>query len=120
MEEQQEYIHRPYKINEGDSITIIRQEATKGDNHYIFYKVALKNKKDDTQTYYKQLSFPKGTDLKDGTRIKINSMFECARHIDRFNDTFYLYVEDFELLGDKVETAVDEYKEQLENNDMIW
>lgn len=120
MEEQQEYTHRPYKINEGDIVTIIRQDVTKADKHYTFYKVALKNKKDDTQTYYKQLNFPKDTDIKDGTRIKINSMFECARHIDRFNDTFYLRIEDYEIIGDDVETAVNEYKEQLESNNILW
>jgi len=67
-----------------------------------------------------QLNFPMGTDLKDGTRIKINSMFECARHIDRFNDTFYLRIEDYEIIGEDVETAVNEYKEQLENNDRLF
>lgn len=120
LEEETEYVHRVYKVNEGDIISIIRQDVTKGDKQYTFYKVALKNKKDDTQTYYKLLNFPKGTDLRDGSRIKINKMVEYCRHLDRFNDTFYLFIEEFELLGDKVETAVDEYKEQLENNDMIW
>jgi len=120
MDEQQEYEHKSYRIYEGDIISVKRQDVDKNGNHYTFYKTELKNKKDDSQTYYKPLSFPKGTDIKDGTRIQIKSMVEYGRHLDRFNDVFYLYIEDYEILGDKVETLVDEYKEQLENNDRLF
>lgn len=115
MENNEETTHRSYRIMEGDIITIIRQDAEKDGNKWTFYKVATKNKVDDTQTYYKQLSFPKGTDLPDGARIRINSMVEYARHKDKFNDTYYLFIEDYELLDNQTsKEAIEEYKESVD------
>ena len=115
MEETEEYVHKPYRINEGDIITIIRQDVEKDGNKWTFYKVATKNKVDDTQTYYKALSFPKDTDIPDGARIRINSMVEYARHKDKFNDTYYLFIEDYELLDKQTsKEAIEEYKESVD------
>lgn len=117
MEETQEMQHRPYKIMEGDVVSIIRQDAFKDGQQYTFYKVALHNKVDDSQTYYKSLTFPKDTDLKDGTRIKIINMAEYARHIDKFRDTFYLHINEYQVLGDAASEAIKEYKQESSIND---
>lgn len=122
--------HKPYRIMEGDIISIIRQDRIWNDKKLTFYKTPTKNKKDDTQTYYKQLRFPTGTDLKDGTRIKINEMTEYAWHKDKFTDAYYLFISDFDELGEKTSEAINEYKEEVyekqeefnneDNNDMLW
>lgn len=124
MDNTEEKFHKPYRIMEGDTITVIRQDAEskKDGNHYTFYKVATKNSKDDEQTYYKSLKFPSGTDIADGTKIKINNMIEYARHLDRFNDAYYLYIKDYEVIAENASNAIEEYKKELDNNeeDTIW
>ena len=119
MEEEKQ--HKPYRIMEGDIVTLTRQDADKDGKHYTFYKVATKNTVDDTQTYYKQLSFPSGTDLKDGCRIKIINMTEYARHLDKYRDTYYLFINEYEELGENSTEAIKEYNKELkENEDMVF
>lgn len=102
LEEKEDKPRKYYKIEVGDEILIHRNDVISGENQYTFYytliKKKLKNGKD--LTFKKELSFKLGTDLEDGTIIKILDFYEDAR-LDK-NNKYYpiwkLFVLDYEVV----------------------
>lgn len=107
---------RHYKVEAGDIIKIKRQDV----REYTFYKVALQKKNaDGTKAYYdKNIAFPKGTDLSDGTMIKVIDFFEdvYARPNDKYNANWTLFISEYEIVEqqDKSE-AISEFNDLMEN-----
>lgn len=96
---------RTYKIEVGDIIKIKRQDFQNSKGHYIFYKTIIPKKEKGTsnyQYYTKNLRFKSGTDIPDGTSIKIKSMFEDCWHNknDKFNDCWGLFIMDYDVIAE--------------------
>lgn len=114
---------RIYQVNIGDTITIVRQDVDWKGKKLVFYKcpITIGTNPETAQTFHKTLMFNKGTSIENGTKIKIKDMFEFCRHKDKFNDTFGLFILDYEVVSGNVKKAVEEYKEAVsKNDDMIF
>ena len=94
MEEEKK---RSYKIELGDTIIVHRRDY----NGFTFYSTNIKKKHaDGTEMYLtKKLSFPKGTDIADGTKIKIKTMFEDGYIPKNSYDTVWvLFIIEWEVV----------------------
>ena len=119
--------HRIYRIEIGDTITVEAKKVEWKGKKLTFYKalVPMRNEGKD-QIYKKYLMFEKGTQIEDGTKIKVKDMFEVCRHKknDIFTDEFGLFIKDYDVISGNVSKAVEEYKEAIEDkqedNDMIF
>ena len=106
--------HKPYLINEGDIVTVIREDN--GAN--TFYKIAVTvpviNKKSTLKEKRtkKIINIPKGTELQNGDKIKILKMHENF-YFKSFETIFILNIDEFEL----IESAIDK-QETFENEEM--
>lgn len=109
---------RVYKIEEGDIITVYRQDF----NNNIYYKAMISKKNQDgtKERFYKELHFKKDVLLEDKTVIRIISMFEDVRKNpkDSYNPIYNLFIKDFEITErqDTVD-AINEYKLNTVLND---
>ena len=118
MEEKQE--KKVYKINVGDTIVVERQDVDWKGKKLIFYKTPIyMGTEEKKQVYKKYLMFKKGTQIEDGSKIRIKEMFEVCRHKtnDKFTDEFGLFINDYDIVSGNVVKAVEEYKEDIETND---
>ena len=119
--------HRIYRIEIGDTITVETKKIDWKGKKLTFYKAIINMMNDGKQQEYKKyLMFEKGTQIEDGTKIKIKDMFEICRHKknDIFTDEFGLFIKDYDVISGNVSKAVEEYKEAIEENaeenDMIF
>lgn len=89
---------RHYKVEVGDKVKVNRREY----DRFVFYKIALPKKNaDGTISFFeKNVSFPSGTDLPDGTTIIVKDFFEdvFARKNDKFHANWTLFISDFEII----------------------
>lgn len=105
MEEELQEEDRPrkyYKIEVGDEIIVNRDDIISGENQYTFYHTKIKKKIQNGKelTFKKELSFKTGTDIADGTLIKVLDFFEDVR-LDRHNKYYpvwKLFILDYEVV----------------------
>lgn len=100
--------HRPYKIMEGDVVTVRRQDVvSRNGQPFTFYSVSLsqnvisKREGETFREYYKKdLYFKNGVDLVDNTKIKIIDMFEKGRPNprDKYSTIWGIFVKEFEIV----------------------
>lgn len=111
--------YKPYKVNVGDTVVVRRREV-KG---IIFYCCSVKQRNyDGTMSYFqRRLKFRKGVEIKDNTRIKINSMFEnlIKNPKDEYNPIMTLMIMDFEIIDEKdtANEALENYREDIFNEE---
>lgn len=115
MIEEQQY-KRHYKIEPGDIFYVKRRDI----NGYTFYKIAIcKKKQDDTKEYFdKNIAFKKGTDIADGTKIRILDFFEDVRENknDKYNPIWSIFITDFEIIEESNEDALSEFNQKIEES----
>lgn len=112
----EEEVKRPYKIMLGDTITINRKDV----REYTFYTTTVRQKfQDGTETHLeKKLTFPKGTDIPDGTQIKIIDMFENGyKPKNSYDVQWSLFIAEYEIVN--INSGVfDEYNQSKESFDI--
>ena len=111
----------PYKIMPNDEIMVWRSEY--GNN--IFYKTQIvKTNYDKTKTkFYKNLRFAKGTDIPNGTLIKVIDMFEDVREnkADKYNPIWELFIKSYEIIESKEydkSSAIEEYNNAVSESNI--
>ncbi|MEG1506942.1 MAG: hypothetical protein RR478_05555 [Bacilli bacterium] len=111
-----------YKVMIGDKVLVFRQEYAGN----LFYKICIKQKDYENKefTFYRNIHFVNGTDIKDRTIIIIKNMFEYFRFaktdVKKYSPISELMILDYEEVIDGVklkEEAQDEYKEFVNSND---
>lgn len=102
---------RPYKIMVGDVVTIIRSDF-KG---YTFYKIKFFKRSADGMGVegYKNVKFPKGVDIDNGTKIRIIDMFEDFYNKDKFTTIWTLFIQEFEIVNE--EQSYEDYATAIDN-----
>lgn len=110
---------RHYKVEVGDYVII--HKKTFGE--YNFYSINLGKKKPDGQYEYypKSVMFKKGTDLEDGTRIRILDFFEDVRKNKRdlYNPIWSLFILDYEIIQTPSEgTAFEDFQNSLDSEEI--
>lgn len=112
----EEEVKRPYKIMLGDTITVNRKDV----REYTFYSTSVRQKlQDGTEIHLeKKLSFPKDTDIPDGTQIKIIDMFENGyKPKNSYDVQWSLFIADYEIVN--IDSgAFDEYNQSKEGFDI--
>lgn len=112
----EEEVKRPYKIMLGDTITVNRKDV----REYTFYTTTVRQKfQDGTETHLeKKLTFPKGTDIPDGTQIKIIDMFENGyKPKNSYDVQWSLFIAEYEVVNINSE-VFDEYNQSKEDFDI--
>lgn len=112
----EEEVKRPYKIMLGDIITVNRKDV----REYTFYTTTVKQKfQDGTETHLeKKLTFPKGTDIPNGTQIKIIDMFENGyKPKNSYEVQWSLFIAEYEIVYATSE-VYDEYNQSKEDFDI--
>lgn len=112
----EEEVKRPYKIMLGDIITVNRKDV----REYTFYTTTVKQKfQDGTETHLeKKLTFPKGTDIPNGTQIKIIDMFENGyKPKNSYEVQWSLFIAEYETVYATSE-VYDEYNQSKEDFDI--
>lgn len=103
-EKQQEFTKRPYKIMPGDEIVVHRDDVISNNISYTFYYVNIKKKmqSENAVWFKKELSFKTGTDIPDGTVVKLIDFFEDVRmdKHNRYYPVWKLFVLDYEVVMD--------------------
>lgn len=111
-----EEVKRPYKIMLGDTITVNRKDV----REYTFYSTSIRQKlQDGTEIHLeKKLSFPKDTDIPDGTQIKIIDMFENGyKPKNSYDVQWSLFIAEYEIVN--IDSgAFDEYNQSKEDFDI--
>ncbi len=112
----EEEAKRPYKIMLGDTITVNRKDV----REYTFYSTSVRQKlQDGTEIHLeKKLSFPKDTDIPDGTQIKIIDMFENGyKPRNSYDVQWSLFIAEYEIVN--IDSgAFDEYNQSKEGFDI--
>ena len=112
----EEEVKRPYKIMIGDTITVNRKDV----REYTFYSTSVRQKlQDGTEIHLeKKLSFPKDTDIPDGTQIKIIDMFENGyKPRNSYDVQWSLFIAEYEIVN--IDSgAFDEYNQSKEGFDI--
>ena len=112
----EEEVKRPYKIMLGDTITVNRKDV----REYTFYSTSVRQKlQDGTEIHLeKKLSFPKDTDIPDGTQIKIIDMFENGyKPKNSYDVQWSLFIAEYEIVN--IDSGVfDEYNQSKEDFDI--
>lgn len=112
----EEEVKRPYKIMLGDTITVNRKDV----REYTFYSTSIRQKlQDGTEIHLeKKLSFPKDTDIPDGTQIKIIDMFENGyKPKNSYDVQWSLFIAEYEIVN--IDSgAFDEYNQSKEDFDI--
>lgn len=112
----EEEVKRPYKIMLGDTITVNRKDV----REYTFYSTSVRQKlQDGTEIHLeKKLSFPKDTDIPDGTQIKIIDMFENGyKPKNSYDVQWSLFIAEYEIVN--IDSgAFDEYNQSKEDFDI--
>lgn len=115
---------RHYKVEPGDIFIVYRNDITKGDRTYTFYKIRIQKKKYDgtKETYYKNVAFKKDVELKDKTKIKIIDFFEdvFSRPNDKYNANWTLFITEFEEISNEEDKimAIDEFNSLMDTSDV--
>lgn len=112
----EEEVKRPYKIMLGDTITVNRKDV----REYTFYSTSVRQKlQDGTEIHLeKKLSFPKDTDIPDGTQIKIIDMFENGyKPRNSYDVQWSLFIAEYEIVNINSE-VFDEYNQSKEDFDI--
>lgn len=118
--EKNSYGKNVHFLNIGDIVTLERKDYDKNGNHYIFYTVPIsKWYMGKTHIFHKEVKFPREiSDLKDGTKIKILSMFEDVRLYNNMPIWGYM-INQYEVVEEpdlNSQEAVLDYQQQLEEN----
>jgi hypothetical protein len=96
--------YKPYKIMPNDEIVVHRTDIVKDENNYTFYYVKFKKKTKDGKELWrnKGLTFNMGTDLPEGTTIKVLNFYEDSRENpkDKYNPIWFLRIIDYEVVLD--------------------
>ena len=112
----EEEVKRPYKIMLGDTITVNRKDV----REYTFYSTSVRQKlQDGTEIHLeKKLSFPKDTDIPDGTQIKIIDMFENGyKPKNSYDVQWSLFIAEYEIVN--IDSgAFDEYNQSKKDFDI--
>ena len=103
MEEEKEMIHRPYKLMEGDSVYVRRNDiVSKNGKPYVFYSINLAQKNSEGKKDYfkKEVYFKTGVELNDKTKIKVLNMYERARENgkDKYHPIWGIFINEFEVI----------------------
>ena len=125
LEQEEQKIHRPYKIMEGDTVFIKRNDVvSKTGIPYTFYSINIPIKLGEKkENFKKEIQFKPGVDLKDNTKIKILNMFEKVRinQHDRFNPIWGIYINDFEIIDEpnyyEMQNELEDYQSSDEINE---
>ena len=109
-----------YLINIGDIVTIERKDFEKDGKKYAFYNIPLKKwYMGKERIIRREVKFPREIgDIKDGTKIKILSMFEDVRIYKNIPIWSYM-INEYEIVEEpdlNEQTAVLDYQQQLEEN----
>ena len=117
LEEKEDRPKKYYKIEVGDEIIIHRNDVISGENQYTFYHTEIKKKLKNGKylTFKKELGFEIGTDIEDGTLIKVLDFYEDAR-LDRKNPYYPIWricILDYEIIQEA--NAYRTEQEELEN-----
>lgn len=109
-----------YLINIGDIVTIERKDYVKDGKEYAFYNIPLKKwYMGKERIIRREIKFPREIgDLKDGTKIKILSMFEDVRLYKNIPVWGYM-INKYEIVEEpdlNEQSAVLDYQQQLEEN----
>lgn len=112
----------PYRINVGDEIKVHRFDLAKdGKIIPLYWTVVTKNEYGKKAFYRKTLKFKKDVNVKDGSVIRINDMFEDAikNHKDAYNPIWCLVIIDYEVLEEKDNNdtrAMIDYQQNISEN----
>ena len=112
----EEEVKRPYKIMLGDTITVNRKDV----REYTFYSTSVRQKlQDGTEIHLeKKLSFPKDTEIPDGTQIKLIDMFENGyKPKNSYDVQWSLFIAEYEIVNIDSGTF-DEYNQSKEDFDI--
>lgn len=112
----EEEVKRPYKIMLGDTITVNRKDV----REFTFYSTSVRQKlQDGTETHLeKRLNFPKGTDISNGTQIRIIDMFESGyKPKNSYEVQWSLFISEYEIVSTD-SGAFDEYNQSKEDFDI--
>lgn len=125
LEQEEQKVHRAYKIMEGDTVFIKRDDiVSKTGIPYTFYSINIPIKiGEKKENYKKEIQFKQGVDLKDNTKIKILNMFEKVRinQRDRFTPVWGLFINDFEIVDEpnyyEMQNEFEDYQSSDELNE---
>lgn len=109
-----------YLINIGDIVTLDRRDYVKNGKQYSFYYVPIEKwYEGKTRTFYREVKFPKElSNIKNGTKIRILSMFEDVRLYKNVPVWSY-FINEYEIVEEEdlnEQSAVLDYQQQLEEN----
>lgn len=122
--EGQEFVEdRHYRLKAGKVYTIKRVDVEWNDKIIHNYTIGFgKQNKGKTEYFYKHIRFGVGkeVELKNNTKILINSFFEDCRKNpkDKYNDIFDIVITDFEVVeepSDENENLI-EYQSNIQSN----
>lgn len=107
-------------IDIGDIVTLERREYDKNGSHFVFYSVPIEKwYKGKNHLFHKSVKFPRDkADLKNGTRIKILSMFEDVSLWKNVAVWEYMITE-YQIVSEpdlENQMAVLNYQQQLQEN----
>ena len=104
----------PYKIMEGDIITVHRKDW----NGYTFYSANFNKKlaNGKTITGSKTLKFRNEVDLDDKTKIRVLKMFEDF-YLKEYTTIWTVFILDFEVIKNE-QQAIEDYQKELLSDDM--
>ena len=112
-EEKKDYII--HKVQAGFNYTVYRNDY----NGKPYYKIGIEQKQPDGQKLrgYISVRFKNGVEVSDKTRIKIKQGFEnfyfSKNDPKHFNPIFYIQINEFEILDDKIQA----YNESMQEDD---
>ena len=119
QEGQEKPFHKPYKIMEGDTVIVRRNDiVSKSGVPYTFYSVNITSKtpKGEKEQFKKEIQFRTGVSIQDNTKIKILNMFEKVRNDPhtRYYPVWGLFIEDFEIVDEpnyyEMQNEIEDYQ----------
>lgn len=120
MEEKKEYGF--HKLEIGQKIRVFK--TTWNDQNYYKFQVVQNNYDKTKSKFYINLQFKKGVDIPNETDIVVHQFVENLREnkVDKYNPIHYYQINDFEMVEDEErakQQAFDEYRDNLDENDMV-
>ena len=119
MEEAKEYGF--HKLEVGQKIRVFK--TTWNDQNYYKFQVTQNNYDKTKSKFYINLQFKKGVDLPNETDIIVKQFVENLRENknDKYNPIHYYQINGFEICENEeqaVQDAYDEFRENLDNNEV--
>lgn len=111
-----------HKLEVGQKIRVFK--STFNDKNFYKFQVTQKNYEGSSSKFYINLQFLKGVDLPNETDIIVHQFVENLREnkADKYNPIHYYQINDFEVVERQEQIqqqAFDEYRESLDDNDMV-